>query len=73
MKTEAYPPLAKFPARFGIVEAKVEPVLLPVTLRNLIATIMHTLFDVGTLRVTSGLPAALVRILENSKAIEGTL
>ena len=34
VRTEAYPPLAKFSARFGIVELKPEPVL-PVTLRNL--------------------------------------
>jgi len=34
VKTEEFPPLAKFSARFGIVEAKVDPVL-PVTVRNL--------------------------------------
>ena len=34
VRTEKYPPLAKFSARFGIVELKPEPVL-PVTLRNL--------------------------------------
>jgi len=33
VRTEMYPPLAKFSARFGIVELKPEPVL-PVTLRN---------------------------------------
>ncbi|MGO8991549.1 MAG: alpha-2-macroglobulin family protein [bacterium] len=34
VRTDKYPPLAKFSARFGIVELKPEPVL-PVTLRNL--------------------------------------
>ncbi len=34
IKTEKYPPLAKFSARFGIIEKNAEPVL-PVTLRNL--------------------------------------
>jgi alpha-2-macroglobulin len=34
IRTDAYPPLAKFSARFGILEAKADPVL-PVTLRNL--------------------------------------
>jgi uncharacterized protein YfaS (alpha-2-macroglobulin family) len=34
VRTEAFPPLAKFSARFGIVEWKADPAL-PVTLRNL--------------------------------------
>jgi len=34
VRTEKYPPLAKFSARFGIIELKPEPVL-PVALRNL--------------------------------------
>jgi hypothetical protein len=34
VRTDRYPPLAKFPARFGIVELKGDR-LLPVTLRNL--------------------------------------
>ena len=34
VRTEMYPPLAKFSARFGIIELRHEPVL-PVTLRNL--------------------------------------
>ncbi|HJX59806.1 MAG TPA: alpha-2-macroglobulin, partial [Thermodesulfobacteriota bacterium] len=34
VRTDQYPPLAKFSARFGILEAKAEPIL-PVTLRNL--------------------------------------
>jgi uncharacterized protein YfaS (alpha-2-macroglobulin family) len=38
VRTEEYPPLAKFPARFGIIEAKGDPAL-PVTLRNLEASV----------------------------------
>jgi uncharacterized protein YfaS (alpha-2-macroglobulin family) len=34
VKTDRYPPLAKFPARFGVLEWKGAPVL-PITLRNL--------------------------------------
>ncbi|MBZ5497325.1 MAG: alpha-2-macroglobulin [Acidobacteriia bacterium] len=34
VKTDAYPPLAKFAAPFGILELKANPPLLPVTLRN---------------------------------------
>ncbi|TAL25990.1 MAG: alpha-2-macroglobulin [Nitrospirae bacterium] len=34
VRTDAYPPLAKFSARFGIIELKGDPAL-PVTLRNL--------------------------------------
>ncbi len=34
VRTDKYPPLAKFSARFGILESKAEPIL-PVTLRNL--------------------------------------
>lgn len=34
VKMDAFPPLAKFPARFGIVESQADPAL-PVTVRNL--------------------------------------
>jgi len=34
ISTDRYPPLAKFPARFGVLESKGDPVL-PVTLRNI--------------------------------------
>ncbi len=34
VRTDAFPPLAKFSARFGIIESKGEPVL-PVTVRNI--------------------------------------
>jgi uncharacterized protein YfaS (alpha-2-macroglobulin family) len=38
VRTDVAPPLAKFPARFGIIEAKGDPTL-PVTLRNLEAEV----------------------------------
>lgn len=44
--TDAYPPLAKFSARFGIIELKGEP-LLPVTLRNLEREIRTRTLKVG--------------------------
>src|SRR5262249_38602534 len=42
----------------------------PLTTSHLLGTVMHTLFDVGTVRVTRGLPADLVRVVENAKPIE---
>ena len=36
----------------------------PVRIKNLIATIMHTLFDAGQLRVMPGLPRELARVLD---------
>ncbi|HEY5931235.1 MAG TPA: alpha-2-macroglobulin family protein [Burkholderiales bacterium] len=38
MRTDEYPPLAKFPARFGVIELKGDGIL-PVTLRNLEAMV----------------------------------
>ena len=38
VKTAPFPPLAKFAARFGILEARAEPAL-PVTIRNLDPTV----------------------------------
>jgi hypothetical protein len=35
VRTDKYPPLAKFSGRFGVLESKEEPLLLPVTLRNI--------------------------------------
>ena len=46
VRTEQYPPLAKFSARFGIVELKPEPVL-PVTLRNLEPEVKAKMLKVG--------------------------
>lgn len=44
--TDEYPPLAKFPARFGIIESKGDA-MLPVTLRNLEALLEGRLAHVG--------------------------
>ena len=43
----------------------------PVTIPDLIATIMHTLVDVGQARVTDGLPPALLSVLGRGKPIAG--
>jgi len=46
VRTDAYPPLAKFPARFGILESRPRP-LLPVTVRNLEAGLKLKSLRVG--------------------------
>jgi len=46
VRTEKYPPLAKFSARFGIIELKPEPVL-PVTLRNLEPEVKAKMLKIG--------------------------
>jgi Protein of unknown function (DUF1501) len=46
------------------------PATDPISTANLFATVLHFLFDVGTLRVTRGLPAPLVKLVQESKPIE---
>ncbi len=46
VRTDEYPPLAKFPARFGIIEAKGDATL-PVTLRNLEAMVAARMSRTG--------------------------
>ena len=46
VRTDSYPPLAKFPARFGILESRPQPVL-PVTVRNLEAALKLKSLRVG--------------------------
>ncbi len=46
------------------------PASEPITPANLLSTLMHALFDVGVLRVTRGLPANLVRLIETTRPIE---
>lgn len=46
------------------------PASEPISTSNLMATVMHTLFDVATLRVTRGVPRNLVSLAENGKPIE---
>jgi hypothetical protein len=50
-----------------------EPSSQPVTIPDLIATIMHTLVDVGEARVTDGLPAPLLSVLAKGNPIAGLL
>lgn len=46
VKTDEFPPLAKFSSRFGIIEAKADPAL-PVTLRNLEPEVAAVLQPLG--------------------------
>ena len=46
------------------------PTTTPYSTPNLLATVMHTLFDVGTLRIARGLPTDLVKLIENNRPIE---
>lgn len=46
VRTDKYPPLAKFPSRFGILEWKADPTL-PVTLRNLEPEVKARMKKVG--------------------------
>ena len=48
-----------------------EPRSIPVTIKNFLATVFHTLLDVGELRVTQGLPPELVRLIESHEPIPG--
>ncbi len=46
-----------------------EPDTTPVTLDHLTATIMHTLFDIGQLRLATGLPTDMLRLMTESEPI----
>ena len=45
------------------------PATAPIGPGNLLSTIMHTLFDVGQLRVTRGVPSTLSRLIEDHRLI----
>ena len=45
------------------------PASAPIGPGNLVATIMHTLLDVGVVRTTRGIPTALTRLLEEHPPI----
>jgi hypothetical protein len=47
-----------------------EPASEPIRISNLIATIMHTLLDLGELRIAQGLPRDLVQAVTKSPPIE---
>ena len=46
-----------------------EPATDPISPQNMMATILHTLFDVGTLRVARGLPADVAALVESGEPI----
>ncbi len=48
-----------------------EPASEPITIPDLIATIMHTLVDVGEARITDGLPPGLLNVLTRGEPIRG--
>ncbi len=50
-----------------------EPATEPQSIQNLIATIMHTLFDVGELRITRGVPQDVLRVMTTGDPIPGLL
>jgi hypothetical protein len=41
-----------------------EPATTPVTIKNLVATILHTLVDVGEVRIIRGMPRDVVQMTE---------
>jgi hypothetical protein len=45
------------------------PATTPYSMPNLLSTVMHTLFDVGVLRITRGAPGNLVKLIEDHKPI----
>jgi uncharacterized protein YfaS (alpha-2-macroglobulin family) len=66
VKTDAYPPLAKFAADFGILELKTNPPLLPVTLRNVEPNVAGRIMSVAEGQENVDPPRALV-ISEDDK------
>lgn len=50
-----------------------EPLTQPVRIQNLLATILHTLFDVGQLRITQGVPRDVAQTMTNWDPITGLL
>ena len=47
------------------------PATEPVTIRDLVATVLHTQFDVGQLRLVQGLPAEITRMINSGAPIQG--
>lgn len=48
-----------------------EPATDPVTIANLYSTIMHTLFDVGELRLVQGIPREIINLATGAEPIPG--
>ena len=49
------------------------PATEPVEISNLIATIFHTMFDIGQLRLQPGIPAPVMRLIESGRPIDALL
>ena len=49
-----------------------EPATEPFGNENLLATVMHTLLDIGQVRLMTGLPQDLLRALTTPQPIAGT-
>jgi hypothetical protein len=49
------------------------PASTPVSTPNLLATVLHALFDVGKLRIARGVPSDLVQLIEKYPPIPGVL
>jgi hypothetical protein len=47
-----------------------EPATEPIRIRDMMATITHTVFDVGQMRLEAGLPPEILRLTENGEPIE---
>ena len=50
-----------------------EPLSEPMMIKNLVGTIMHTLFHVGELRIAPGVPNDIVQATSNWDPIPGLL
>ncbi len=66
VKTHSFPPLAKFPAAFGILELKADPVL-PVTLRNVEPEVKAKLLKAMEVKRSGGLLGTAKGLLEDVK------
>ncbi|MEI6313287.1 MAG: MG2 domain-containing protein [Syntrophus sp. (in: bacteria)] len=65
VSTDTYPPLAKFAARFGIIEAKGDR-LVPVTIRNIERQLQGLL-----LKIDEKAPTPLIEVEEGAKGEQG--
>lgn len=73
VKTAEFPPLAKFAADFGLIEANQSPVLLPATLRNLEAQVIGAKFaptsvEGSSVRIGAGNFPAVIEWLKKLEA-----
>ena len=50
-----------------------EPASEPITTENLIGTIMHTLLDIGDVRLLEGLPRDVYNLITNARPIKGLI